>query len=679
MKSDYAKDNELDTLNKEKISLYSQVSYCKNIISNVIYISIRIYYSWKGYLSYQLVCIKEQVAKVWSTLKKDKQLKRDLSASKYKYLCANGGSIVMSNIRNGMNISYNRNNMKWSSQSVNSLRMYVTKTSSEKESSFKVINKTQLTAILINELKAYEQGNIYKNLKGILNDPYFWIAAYNSIKNKPGNMIKGIDDLTLDGISFSYFEKLAKDIISGNYQPNPIRRVEISKANGKSRSLGIISPRDKIIQAGIACILEAIWEPKFLNTSHGFRPNRSRHTALKDLYLAGTKYKWVIQGDITKCLDSIPHNKLIETIRENVKCHLTIALLYKCIRVGIKKDNGTVSTSKIGITQESVLSPVLCNILLHTFDKYLAELQTEFYKGKNRSINPLYAFYQNARTKALKLGNYDIARKYLLLMKTVPNSNPMDTNYRRLKYLRYANDFVILVIGSHSDCIELKTKMKNFLNDKCGLILNESNIKINLLTKYWDFLGITLIKSKRGGLIVPVNVNNKKGLKTIANTRLLLFAPIKKIKEAFVDAKIVTRNKFGELKPHAQTHLINLTHYEILKLYNQKINGILNYYSFVTNRFRLGYIIWCLQISCALTISRKFKINSLPKTFHKFGRNLTDPDTNMKLVLPKDYKVTHHFNINNTKNSNIITNYDGYINENDVFKVIKSKSTDKLI
>ena len=675
MKTDYAKDDELDTLNKDKISLYSQVSCCRNISSIVIYISIRIYYSWKWWLLCKLTYILKQVAKIWSTLKTIIQLRRDLSASRERSQCANGGSIVVSSIRNDMNYSKNMSHgrvslfhgdriyMKWSSQNVNSLRMYGTKVTNNNESIFKVKKRTELTAILINELKVYNHNDKYRNLKNILGDPYFWVAAYNSIKNKPGNMTKGTDNETLDGITFSYFENLSRDIVSGKYKPNPFRRVEIPKANGKLRPLGISSPRDKIVQAGLASILEAIWEPKFLKTSHGFRPNRSTHTALRDLYLAGSRYKWVIQGDITKCFDSIPHNKLIEVIKELVQCHLTISLLYKCIRMGTKMNNNTISYSKIGTPQGSVLSPILCNIILHEFDKYLEELKSKYEKGKNRSRNPVYASYQNARMRALNSGDLIKARKNLLQMRTVSQGDPMDTNYRRLRYLRYADDFVVLVIGNYTDCVELKNKMSDFLITKCGLELNDAKTKINLITKSWDFLGVTLKKQRRAGLIVPIKLENKQGVKGVANTRLMILTPTKKLKESLVEAKIVTRNKNNELRPNALTHLINLTHYEIIKFYNQKIMSILNYYTFVTNRYKLGYIVWCLQASCALTLSRKYKINSLPKTIKKFGKYLADPETDIKLYLPKDYKVMHKFQDNS---------------ENNVMKVINRKWTSKL-
>ena len=205
----------------------------------------------------------------------------------------------------------------------------------------KITKRKTLTAILMNELNKYVENDKIINLNGLLGDPYFWIAAYDSINRKSGNMTKGDSNETLDGINFEYFdkgtgdpqsgspgEKLAKDIISGDYKPGLARVKEIPKANStKTRSLTISNPKDKIVQAGLASILEALWEPEFKDTSHGFRPNKSTHSALQYLRIQGSRYKWVVQGDISKCFDMIPHSIIRERIKDKIVCHNTIALL----------------------------------------------------------------------------------------------------------------------------------------------------------------------------------------------------------------------------------------------------------------------------------------------------------------------------------------------------------------
>ena len=107
--------------------------------------------------------------------------------------------------------------------------------------------------------------------------------AYEMIKSNPGNMTKGIDEETLDGINHSWFVRTAKELADERYVMRPGRRVYIPKSNGKKRPLGISSPRDKIVQQSMKLILDCMLDPVFRGSSHGFRPHRSTHTALKEI------------------------------------------------------------------------------------------------------------------------------------------------------------------------------------------------------------------------------------------------------------------------------------------------------------------------------------------------------------------------------------------------------------
>lgn len=246
---------------------------------------------------------------------------------------------------------------------------------------------TEMVRVKLEQLRGKDQR--FHNLNKLLGDPFFLIAVYESICKKPGNMTAGIDKKTMDGISFEYFEKLSVSLKEGSYQIKPARLVEIPKKDGGKRKLAIASPRDKIVQAALACILEGIWEPKFLDSSHGFRPKRSTHSALKLLRNIGSKYTWVIQGDISKCFDSIPHSIIMRRIKRIITCPNTLALILKNLRAGIKEPNGNIIKSDIGAAQGSVLSPILCNITLHEFDGYIERLKKRFDIGKTRRRNPI--------------------------------------------------------------------------------------------------------------------------------------------------------------------------------------------------------------------------------------------------------------------------------------------------
>lgn len=664
-KVNYVEDNELDTHREDYISHQIQDGIRLFEHSKAWIRAAQDPGTQNGMSSLKLKCSKEneQAAKVNETQKPYLAQIGEISASRMKIQSAFGSFVVVSNIRKDMkrlqSISWSNYNTKGTILNTSSLRMFSTKA---KEGTFKVTKRSELTAILINELKVLRDlDNKIHNLNSILSDPYFWIAAYNSIKSKKGNMTKGITKETLDGINFAYFERLAKDIVSGKYQPKPIRTVEIPKANGKMRPIGISSPRDKIVQAGLASIVEAIWEPMFVDNSHGFRPKRSTHTALRYLYLVANKYTWVIQGDITKCFDSIPHNVIMDNIRKEIGCPNTISLLYKCIRMKELMLNGTIRTNNIGTPQGSVLSPILCNIVMHNFDLYvLNNIKETFEIGKLRKSNPIYHKLQYNRLVALKNKDFSTAKNILNKMRLVTKGDPLDPHYKRIAYVRYADDFVILVIGSFADCLDIRDKMKVYLKETCGLELNMEKTLITKNTKKWTFLGAIFKKLRR----IPHLVKVKNGGRMVANTRILVMAPIMRIIETFVESKILKRDKYGMVKPRGLGHLVPLSHYDIVAFYNSKINSLVSYYSFASNYSRLSNLIWFLRASCGLTLSRKHKLASLSKSFKKWGTVLTDPHTGVGLNIPKTMKVLHKFNTG--------------MDDNKVFTILKAKWTNKL-
>jgi group II intron reverse transcriptase/maturase len=403
-------------------------------------------------------------------------------------------------------------------------------------------------------------------------------------------MTPGINKETLDDLNINYFEKIAKDIVSGNYKPNPIRVKEIPKNKNKTRLIGISNPRDNIIQAGLACILEAVFEPHFLDCSHGFRPKRSTHSALRSIYLVGSIYSWVIQGDVAKCFDSIPHGIIIEKIKERIGCTNTIDLLYKLLRVGKKMPNSTISKNKKGTPQGSVLSPILCNIVLHFLDEFIMkELKSSFDFGKVRQTNLLYSEIRGFRRKAKDEGKYKEAKNFLKKLshgshgRKNPKHNPMDPYFKRINYIRYADNFIVLIVGKYKDCVKIRKQISEFLKENCGLNLNIEKTIISNTKKSFSFLGSEIRKLKRNENFL---VKRSDESKAVGTPRILINAPIKKIIGKLKEAKIL-RIKNNKYQPIGLTYLVNLSHYDIIKYYNYKIDGILNYYSFAANRSSL--------------------------------------------------------------------------------------------
>jgi len=155
----------------------------------------------------------------------------------------------------------------------------------------------------------------YRGLYRLLCNEEFLFGAYHQIKSKPGNMTPGTDEITLDGVSKEYFKGLSESLKDESFQFKPVKRVYIPKANGKERPLGIPSPRDKIVQKAMANLLNGIYEPVFSQNSHGFRPNRSCHTALAQVAKSsGTKL--AIEGDIKGFFDNVDHHLLASLLEK---------------------------------------------------------------------------------------------------------------------------------------------------------------------------------------------------------------------------------------------------------------------------------------------------------------------------------------------------------------------------
>ncbi|SRR5260370_493736 len=230
-----------------------------------------------------------------------------------------------------------------------------------------------------------------RDLYRLLFKEELYLAAYEKIKSKPGNMTKGVDGTTLDGISMSNIASIIKSMRDESFTFSPTRRTYIPKKNGKMRPLGIANPREKLVQEAIRMILEAIYDspygPTFSEKSHGFRPKRGTHNALREIRTKWTGVRWTVEGDITSFFDNIDHDRLIELLRKRIKDERFLNLIRKALNAGIL-DQGTFSPSVLGTPQGSIVSPILANVYLHELDEKVAEIVTRETKGKGARPNP---------------------------------------------------------------------------------------------------------------------------------------------------------------------------------------------------------------------------------------------------------------------------------------------------
>jgi group II intron reverse transcriptase/maturase len=470
-----------------------------------------------------------------------------------------------------------------------------------------------------------------KRLYSILTIEEIYILAYEKIKSKPGNMTEGVDGKTIDSFSIEKVRKIIKKIKSEKYKFKPVRRVYIPKNNGKSRSLGIPSIEDKILQEAMRMILEAIYdggkEGIFKNTSHGFRPNKSCHTALLEIQKKWTGIKWVIEGDIKSYFDNIDHSILIKILRKKIKDEKFIKLIWKLLKAGYIEEKKLYNTIT-GTPQGGIISPIIANIYLHELDIKLDEIIEKYTKGKGRRYNSAYRHLQYRKSKLFKLYNITKNKEILKLakdikneMQKIPSKNPTDQNYIRIRYIRYADDWIVGIIGSKKLAKSIMDEIAEFLQNELKLTLNSEKTKItNIRERSITFLG-TRIKTnyavkriKR----IKKSIKLRSMIKRTACGAINILTPITELIKKLKSKGYCKGNGY----PICNSKMINYTVPDIIKQYSSVNRGIQNYYRFTDNFYKVSKIQYIMQFSLAKTLGAKFK-TSVKNIFKKYGKQLT--------------------------------------------------------
>lgn len=491
----------------------------------------------------------------------------------------------------------------------------------------------------------YEFTRLYRNLY----NEEFYLLAYSNIYAKEGNMTKGTDGKTIDGFSLERIYKLIEKLKDESYQPKPSRRREISKTNGGKRPLGIPSFDDKLIQEIIRMILEAIYEGKFQESSHGFRPKRSCHTALEQVKLTFTAARWFIEGDIKSFFDNIDHHKLIEILERHIKDRKFIRLIWKFLRAGYL-DDWVYHRTYSGAPQGGITSPLLSNIYLNELDKFVGNLQREFSNGKTRKRNPKYRNLQyqvgvqkkwlkthwetlNEEDKRNEIKKYKELRKKML---KTDFRDPMDLDYKRIQYVRYADDWLIGVIGSKSECIKLKEKITKFLWEELKLKLSQEKTLITNSRNFARFLGYD-IKVRRDQSTKKMKTGNTQ---RVFNYQCVLYIPQEKWVKKLKELRAIVMRKDGKWKPIHRTELINNEPIEIQGIYNAEIRGLYNYYKMAFNVSSLHSFNFFMKFSYLKTLGRKYK-SSVKKMYRKFSVN---GKLAVKYETVKGTKISYYYN-----------------------------------
>jgi group II intron reverse transcriptase/maturase len=452
--------------------------------------------------------------------------------------------------------------------------------------------------------------------------------AYERLKSKPGNMTPGTDGKTLDGYSLGEIKKTIGQLRTEQYWPTPVRRIYIpKKARGKRRPLGVPSPRDKIIQECIRLILEAIYEANFHDNSHGFRSGRSCHTALESLRRNWVGTKWVIEADITECFERIDHHRLLDILRERIQDDRLINLIRKFLNAGYL-ENWQYYRTYSGTPQGSVISPILTNIYLDKLDGELEAICQRHSQGEYRRQNGAYYGLLGKRKQLLVLGEVDSTLRESLkdeiralnrrILQT-PTDDFNDPSYTRVKFLRYADDVVVGVIGPKSLAEQVREEMASFLEEDLKLELNRDKTLIkHLATEQAHFLGYVFKTAsprwRRRNLQRKGSPHNV--IQTIKTTsgNITLLVPLKDLSKKL-------KKYMANGQPTAMYAFTNQPTDHIIEHYNGVIRGWYNYYQLAENVCSLHYARYVLQYSLAKTLARKER-SSVSKIFRKYGKDL---------------------------------------------------------
>lgn len=464
----------------------------------------------------------------------------------------------------------------------------------------------------------------FKRLYRILYNKEFYYFAYSEMAPKSGNMTAGMDNKTLDGFKKETVVELIQKLKDFSYQPKPVRRVYIPKKNNssKKRPLGIPSIEDKLVQYIIKYILEAIYECKFSEHSHGFRCKRSCHTALRDISKNYRGTKWFIEGDIKGFFDNINHQVLINILRRNIKDENFIALINKFLKAGYL-ENWQFHKTYSGTPQGGIISPILANIYLNELDKYMENLSQEFARGKpqDRKISHEYQSltYQLAKIRRENKASWSIKtkseKKYALKevqklkveRSKYPLYDPKDESYKKLAYIRYADDFIIGIQGSKADAIYLKSKIKDFLSECLKLELSDEKTLITHSSDKARFLGYDVSIRRSIDMKRDKNHVTKKTL----NYKVSLMIPTEVWQQKLRTLKVLKIKKGANNEeiwsPIHRPELMCVDDLEIITKYNAEIRGLYNYYKYADNSTVLQKFRYIMEYSMYKTYAGKYK------------------------------------------------------------------------
>jgi group II intron reverse transcriptase/maturase len=441
-------------------------------------------------------------------------------------------------------------------------------------------------------------------------NPQLYLLAYGRIYANHGAMTPGVTQETVDGMSQAKIGRIIDAMRHERYRFRPVRRVHIPKKNGKTRPLGLPTWSDKLVGEVVRLLLEAYYEPAFSDRSHGFRPRRGCHTALREIANTWTGTAWFIEGDIADCFGSLDHDLMITILSEKIHDNRFLRLVRNMLTAGYLEDWKWGATLS-GAPQGGVASPILSSIYLHKLDQFVETvLIPEHTRGDRRARNPAYLDLQNQLAKARRRGDRPLARTLRRRMVSLPSADPDDPDYRRLRYCRYADDHLLGFAGPKAEAEDIKQRLAEFLRDELKLELSQDKTLItHARTGAARFLGYEIT--------IQHNDTKKTGRYRHVNGQVALRVPREVIK-----AKSAPYLQRG--KPAKQPALNNGDDHTIVATFGAIYRGVVQYYLLAGDVYRLHRLRWVMETSMLKTLAGKHH-SSMSKMAAKHKTKIQTP------------------------------------------------------